>query len=196
MDTITCDLDTFLSRFDTETNAIAHILLAHDDGRVDTIERTIPYYTYNRKANPPRFIAYSFEIPETYSYEVNITNPDGNDLVVVFPRSCQRSMEWFNQHLTHRLSDGYGEFERHEVNITDPTDLERTALMLQREINHRRINRTRIYMIENGASMLPDQFERHYRDVVDLFDENKAISERINDLYYAHHRITPRVGDP
>lgn len=182
MTTHTCNLDTFLSMFNTETNAIDYILLAHDDGRVDTIERTIPYYTYNRLANPPRFIAYADHAPETHSYEVCITDPDGSDLIVEFPRSCQRSMEWFSQHLTHRLSDGYGEFERHEINITDPTDLECVALTLQREINYQRLNRTRFHMIENSESMLPHQFFLTCRDIVDLLDENKAITDRINDL--------------
>lgn len=182
--TIQMNLDTFLSMFATEGDAIDYILTAHDDGRVETIEYTIPYYVYNALANPPRFIAYSDYAPQLHSYEVRIEDAEQGDMVIEFPCMCFKSSAWFNQHLTNRLSDGYGEFEEHELNITDEYELERTALVLQREITHRRINRTRLYMIENGGAMLPAQFEQNCRDIVDMLSENKAASERINDLTF------------
>ena len=46
--TFTCNLETFIAMFDTETDAIDHILLASDDGRVETTMYTIPYYTFAR----------------------------------------------------------------------------------------------------------------------------------------------------
>ena len=180
MNTMTCDLETFISMFNTEDDAIEHILISHYDGRVETVEYTIPYYTYNSLANPPRFIAYSNHAPELYSYEVRIKCPLGirNDIVVEFPRKCFKSMEWFNKHLINELCDGYGVFETEEVNITDEYELERTALDIQREINFRRLHSIR-RLTTNNAYITIEQFERNCREVVDLLDENKAITERI-----------------
>ena len=105
--TFTCNLETFISMFATEGDAIDHILLAHDDELVETTEYTIPYYTYNRLAKPPRFIAYSDYAPQLHSYEVriNATNCSDNDVIIEFPRTCFKSMEWFSKHLINRLCD-------------------------------------------------------------------------------------------
>ena len=179
--TITCNLETFISMFATETDAIDHILISACAERVETTEYTIPYYTYNRLANPPRFIAYSNHAPELYSYEVRIVNPDSNDILIEFPRTCHKSMTWFSKHLINRLSDGWGEFESDEVNITDEYELERTALNIQREINFRRIHKTRRAVVGNEYMAIA-QFEQNCRDVVAMLDENKAITERIEYL--------------
>ena len=196
MNTITCNLDTFIAMFSTESDAIDHILLAHDDERVETTEYTIPYYTmvspskpqtdtgseYDRLAQPPRFIAYSDYAPQLHSYEVRINALDGSkhasEIVIEFPRTCFKSMEWFSKHLINRLSDGWGEFEEHEVNITDEYELERTALDIQREINFRRIHKTRQAVVGNEYMAIA-QFEQNCRDVVAMLEENKAITERI-----------------
>ena len=182
MNTLTCNLETFISMFATESDAIDHILLAHDDGRVETTEYTIPYYTYNALAQPPRFIAYSDYAPHLHSYEVRINALDGfkhaSEIVIEFPRTCFKSMEWFSKHLINRLSDGWGEFETEEVNITDDYELERTALDIQREINFRRIHKTRRAVVGNEYMAIA-QFEQNCRDVVAMLDENKAITERI-----------------
>jgi hypothetical protein len=96
-------------------------------------------------------------------------------------------MTWFSKHLINRLSDGWGEFEEHEVNITDEYELERTALDIQREINFRRIHKTRQAVVGNEYMAIA-QFEQNCRDVVAMLDENKAITERIeyiNELQYS-----------
>ncbi len=176
--TLNINLETFISMFDSETDAINHILKAHDDERVETIEYTIPYYTYNRLANPPRFIAYSDYAPQLHSYEVRIANPDSNDILIEFPRTCFKSMEWFNKHLINQLCDQLGEFETEELNITDESEIERIALDIQREINFRRMHKTR-RAITGNEYMSIELFEQNCRDVVAMLEENDAITERI-----------------
>ncbi len=171
------NLSSFIRLFDTPTDAIDYILEAHDAGKVETTEVRIPYYTYSVLVNPPRFIAYDYQY-QTHSYEVEITGLSLT-MVIEFPVSDTVAIEWFDKHLSRRLSDSWGEFEREEINITDPDDLECQALTLQRETNINRINKTRTYITENGADMLQDQFERNCRDLVELTDTNKAITERI-----------------
>ena len=179
--TLTMSLDTFLSLFTTESDAIDYILKAQEDGRAETTEYTIPFYSYARCLETPRFIAYSDHAPQTHSYEVHITDAEYGDMVIEFPRMCYKSSAWFNQHLINRLSDAWGEIESHELNITDPDDLECRALDLQREINHRRISRTRRYMVSEPA-LTPAQFEQNCRDIVAMADEIKAATERIQYL--------------
>ena len=176
--TLNMNLETFISMFDSETDAIDHILLAHDDERVETTEYTIPYYTYARILQTPRFIAYSDHAPQLYSYEVRIANPDSNDILIEFPRTCYKSMEWFTLHLINRLCDQLGEFESDEVNITDESEIERVALDIQREINFRRIHKTR-RAVTGNEYMAIAQFEQNCRDVVAMLEENDAITERI-----------------
>lgn len=194
------NLSSFLNLFDTPTDAIDYILKAHDDGKVETIEYTLPYYTlvspskpqtdtgneYDRLAQPPRFIAYSSHKPQTHSYEVAITGLSLT-MVIEFPMGDTKAIDWFSNHLHHALSDGYGDYEKEEINISDPYDLECSALALQYEINLNVTQQRRAYMLENSESMTSEQFEQNCRDVVNLFDENKAITERIeyiNDVQY------------
>jgi len=183
--TFTCNLETFISMFATEGDAIDHILLAHDDGRVESSMYTIPYYTFVRCLEKPRFIAYGDHAPQVHSYEVriNASKCSDNDVIIEFPRTCFKSMTWFSKHLINRLSDGWGEFESDEVNITDEYELERTALDIQREINFRRIHSTRRAVVGNEYMAIA-QFEQNCRDVVAMLDENKAITERIEYLDY------------
>ena len=179
--THTMNLDSFLWSFATEQDAIDYILKAHDDGRVETIEYTVPYYAKSSNPTVKRFFAWSDYEPQTHSYEVRITDAEHGEIVIEFPRMCYKSSAWFNQHLINRISDQLGEFETHELNITDPVDLECTALALQREINHRRIGRTRRYM-QTELTLTPEQFEQNCRDLVAMADENKAITDRIDYL--------------
>ena len=127
-----------------------------------------------------RFIAYSSHEPQRHSIEVRIKCPLGvrNDTVIVFPVADLRAMDWFNKHLANELCDGYGEFETEEVNITDEYELERTALDIQREINFRRLHSIR-RLTTNNEYITIEQFEHNCREVVDLLDENKAITDRI-----------------
>jgi len=181
------NLSSFLRLFDTPTDAIDYILKAHDDGNVETTEYTIPFYTYNRLLSPPRFIAYSDHAPQTHSYEVAITGLSLT-MVIEFPMGDSDAIHIFSKYLQHALSDGYGAFECEEVNITDPDDLECVALVLQREINLNRIFDIREFITKTDTRYVTDaQFERNCRDLVDIVDENKAITERIeyiNDAQY------------
>ena len=181
------NLESFIRLFDTKTDAIDYILKAHDDGKVETTEYTLPYYTYNRLANPPRFIAYSDHAPQTHSYEVAITGLSLT-MVIEFPMGDTKAIDWLSNHLFQRLSDAWGELESHEINISDPYDLECSALALQQEVNLNRVFGIREFITKTDSRYITDaQFERNCRDLVDLLDENKAITERIqyiNDVQY------------
>jgi hypothetical protein len=172
------NLSSFLRLFDTPTDAIDYILKADLDGKVETTEYTIPFYTYNILANPPRFIAYSDHAPQTHSYEVAITGLSLT-MVIEFPMGDSGAIDWFAKNLHFALSDGFSCFEKEEVNISDPTDLKCTALALQHEINLNRIFDIRAYMLENGADMNSEQFESNCRAIVELTDTNKAIAETL-----------------
>ena len=173
------NLETFIRLFDNDMDAIDYILKAHDDGKVETTKNTLPYYTYNRLVNPPRFIAYSDHSPQVHSYEVAITGLSLT-MVIEFPMGDTKAIDWFSNHLFERLSDGWGDIESHELNIADPYDLECSALALQRELNLNRIFESRKFITEcDPRYMTNAQFERECRDVVNLLDENKAITERI-----------------
>ena len=181
------NLETFIRLFDNDMDAIDYILKAHDDGKVETTKNTLPYYTYNRLVNPPRFIAYSDHSPQVHSYEVAITGLSLT-MVIEFPMGDTKAIDWFSNHLFERLSDGWGDIESHELNIADPYDLECSALALQRELNLNRIFETRKFITECDPHYMTDaQFERECRDFVDLLDENKAITERIRVINNIQH---------
>ena len=176
------NLEAFIRLFDNDMDAIDYILKAHDDGKVETTKNTLPYYTYNRLVNPPRFIAYSDHSPQVHSYEVAITGLSLT-MVIEFPMGDTKAIDWFSNHLFERLSDGWGDIESHELNIADPYDLECSALALQRELNLNRIFESRKFITEcDPRYMTNAQFERECRDVVNLLDENKAITERIEHI--------------
>lgn len=177
------NLETFISMYDSETDAINDILKAHNDGRVETTQYLIPYYTYNRLANPPRFIAYSDHAPQRHSIEVRIKLLIGDTITIEFPVMCLKSTEWFGKHLANALCDGYGEFESDDLNLTDPDDIECYALDLQRELNFRRIFDIRKFITETDSRYVTfEQFEQNCRDVANLLDENDAITARIREL--------------
>ena len=173
----------FLTQFANQDACIDFILKSHDEGNVECTEYTIPRYTYNAQTN--KFIAYADSIPNMYYYEVCIDIPATNDLYCVkFPRACANSMTAFMTHLANRLSDGYGEYEREEVNITDPYELERAALGMQFTLNTRRMRSDRRKMVEINDQLSPAQFIQWCRDLVNLEDETKAMRFRIEDLAY------------
>ena len=185
--TFACNFETFISMFDTETDAIDHILLASDDGRVETTQHTIPYYTYNRLAQPPRFISYACSTQiHHYEVRINASKCSDNDVVIEFPMGDTKAIDWFSNHLFQRLSDGWGDLESHEMNITDPDDLECSALSLQRDRNFQRIHETRRAVTGNEYVTI-EQFEQNCRDVVAMLDENKAITERIQYINDVQH---------
>lgn len=184
--TYACNLDTFISFFDSESNAIDYILTAHDDGRVETTEYTIPYYTYARVLQTPRFIAYDENAPQVHHYEVRIQAPKTvvfQEFVIEFPIFDSKAMDWFNAHLNNCLTNPYGEFKREEVNITDPVDLECSSLALQREVNLNQICGIREFISKVDFRYVTESlFDLNCRHLVNLLDENKAITERIREL--------------
>lgn len=173
----------FISQF-ADTNAcIDFILKSHAEGNVNTIEYTIPHYTYNAQSD--RFIAYADHQHNTFYYEMRINMVATNEVYYVkFPRACYNSMTAWQTHLANRLSDGYGEYEREEVNVTDPRKLEKLALGLQYTLNTRRMNRTRRYIMEKGSAMGMPQFIQNCRDLAAIEDETKAMKLRLDDLAY------------
>ncbi len=180
----TMNLETFISMFDSESDAIDHILTAHDDGRVEITEYTIPYYTYARCLQTPRFIAYGDHAPQLYSYEVridlNFTGVHPTSVTIEFPMSDSDAIDWFSVNLHDRLSDSWGEFESEEVNITDEYILERTALALQLAVNIARMRNTRKFLQTTSPEYISDAvFDENCHYITHTTEENKAITERI-----------------
>ena len=171
------NLESFLRLFDTPTDAIDYILKADMDGKVEVTEYIIPFYSCT-KLNPPRFVQHAEYEPQTHSYEVAIIH-DSLTMVIEFPMGDSGAIDWFDKNLQHALSDGFSCFEKEEVNISDPTDLKCTALVLQREINLNRIQTIKAYMLENGAEMNSEQFDSNCRAIVELTDTNKGIAETL-----------------
>ena len=185
--TFTCNLETFLDLFKTPTDAIDHILTAHDEGRVETTQHTIPFYTFNRLVNPPRFIAYGDHAPQVYSYEVriNASKCSDNDVIIEFPMSDSDAIDWFSRHLHDRLSDAWGDYETDEVNITDEYVLERTALDLQLAVNIARMRRTRKFLQDTCSQYTSDAlFDQNCHYITHTTEENKAITKRIEYIDY------------
>ena len=181
------NLETFIAMFDSESDAIEHILDAHNHDRVETTEYTIPYYTFARCLETPRFIAYGDHAPQLYSYEVrinlNFTGVHPTSVTIEFPMSDWDAIDWFTKHLSNRLSDGWGEFETEEVNITDEYELERTALDIQLAVNLARMRNTRKFLQDTSPKYITDaQFDQNCHYITHTTEENKAIRERIEYL--------------
>ena len=171
----------FLTQFANTDACIDFIIKSDDEGNVECTEYTIPHYTYNAQTN--RFIAYGDHFPVTYYYEVCINIPATNEVYYIkFPRACANSMTAFMTHLANRLSDGYGEYEREEVNITDPSELERAALGMQFTLNTRRMRSDRRKMVEINDQLSTSQFIQWCRDLANLEDETKAMKFRLEEL--------------
>ena len=167
--TFTCNLETFIAMFDSESDAIEHILLANDDGRVESAMYTIPYYTFARCLETPRFIAYGDHAPQVYSYEVriNASKCSDNDVIIEFPMADESAINWFSD----------------EVNITDEYELERTALALQLAININRMRRTRHFLQTTSPEYISDaQFDENCHYITHTTEENKAITKRIENI--------------
>ena len=185
--TFTCNLETFIAMFDSESDASDHILLASDDGRVESAMYTIPYYTFVRCLETPRFIAYGDHAPQVHSYEVriNASKCSDNDVIIEFPMADESAINWFSEHLHQRLSDGWGDYETDEVNITDEYELERTALALQLAININRMRRTRKFLQTTSPEYISDaQFDQECHYITHTTEENKAITERIEYIEF------------
>ena len=58
----------FFRQFPTQDDAIDHIIACNRQGFVQVSENTLPAYTFNKQALPPRFIAYADWQPNTHSF--------------------------------------------------------------------------------------------------------------------------------
>ena len=186
--TIDMTFQEFLKDFGNQpVKALAYIDNALAEGRIEVSEKTLPYYTWNELALPPRFIAYADHQAQTHSFEMRIErwyeDDDGSsDAIVTFDRT-DGGCEWFFDNLYSTLDGVMEESEMHwQDNIETHRKRECEALLLQRDSYRRRIDATRRYLIESGASMSPDQFEQNCKDIADLLDTMKFASRRIDYL--------------
>ena len=170
-----------------EDKALAYIDNILAEGRIEVSEKTLPYYTWNESALPPRFIAYADHQPQTHSFELLIKGfyedeDSSADGIITFDRS-DNGLNWFFDNLYSTLD---GIIEESEMYWQDTPQNHRQreidALFIQRDSYRRRINATRRYLIDSGAVMSPDQFEQNCKDIVDLLNKVKFASERIQYL--------------
>ena len=183
MPTIDLTFQEFLKAFANEGQALYYIDNILAEGRIEVSENTLPYYTFVNG----RFIAYGDHQPQTHSFSMRIQrwyedDDSSADAIVTFDRS-DNGCAWFFDNLYSTLDGIIDESEMHwEDNIETHRKRECKALMLQRDSYRLRIDKTRIYLIDSGASMSPDQFEQNCKDVADLLNKVKFASQRINDL--------------
>ena len=174
----------FLNRFTSEGQALYYIDNILAENRIEVSERTLPYYTWTGE----RFVAYADHQTQTHSFEMRIKrwyeDDDGlsADAIVTFDRR-DNGLDWFFDNLYSTLD---GVCEESELHWEDTPQAHRMreigALQLQRATYERRINATRRYLIESGASMSPDQFEENCKDIVDLRSKFNHATERIEYL--------------
>jgi hypothetical protein len=178
------NLSSFIRLFDTPTDAIDYILACNEKGLVQVSENTLPVYTLCNG----RFIAYSDWHPQTHSFDVRIQRwyedeECSKDAVVRFDYTDGIDLYW-NQ-LSHDLDGVTDESEMHwQDNIETHHRRERDALALQVVINNRRLASTRIYLIEKGATITPNEFEQHCERVAKMREENERALKRIEELDY------------
>ena len=177
----------FLWSFDTESKALAYIEKVLAEGRIEVFEKTLPYYTWNELALPPRFIAYADHQPQTHSFEIRIErwyeDDDGQvEAIVTFDRT-DGGYEWFLANLHHTLDEIIEQSEMYwQDTLQNHRMREVDALQLQRDTYHRRIRATRRRLIESGAVMSVAQFEQNCKDIVDLRSKLNHATERIEYL--------------
>ena len=188
MSTIDMTFQEFLKAFgNDEGKALYYIDNILAEARIYVSENTLPYYTFNESALPPRFIAYGDHQPQTHSFSMRIKrwyedDDSSADAIVTFDRS-DNGLDWFFSNLYSTLDGIIDQSEMHwEDNIEAHRKRECEALMLQRDSYRRRVDKTRIYLIDSGASMSRHQFDQNCKDVADLLNKVKFASERINDL--------------
>ena len=174
----------FIRLFANGADAIDHILACNEKGLVEVSENTLPFYRFT----DGRFVAYADWGTHTHSFDVRIQRwyedeECSKDAVVRFDYTHGIDHYW-NQ-LFHEL-DGVAETsEMHwQDNIETHHRRERDALALQVVINNRRLARTRMYLIEKGATITPNEFEQHCVRVAEMREENDRALKRIEYLDY------------
>ena len=184
MSTIHMTATEFIKQFANGADAIDHILACNEKGLVVVSENTLPAYTFVSG----RFISYDDWQPQTHSFDVRIERwyedeESSCDAVVRFDYTDGIDLYWNQLH--HDLDGVTEESEMHwQDNIETHHRRERDALALQVVINNRRLARTRIYLIEKGSSITPNEFEQHCVRVAEMREENERALKRIEQLDY------------
>jgi len=173
----------FIKAFANEGQALYYIDNILAENRIECSEKTLPYYTWTGE----RFVAYADHQPQTHSFELRIKgwyedDDSSADAIITFDRS-DNGLDWFFDNLHHELDGIIDESEMHWEDTPQAHRMrEIGALKLQRESYRRRIDKTRIYLIDSGAEMSPAQFEQNCKDIVELLNKVKFASERIQYL--------------
>ena len=174
----------FFRLFATQDDAIDFIVASNEKGLVEVSENTLPCYTFRNG----RFVAYSDWQPNTHSFDVRIERwyedeECSSDAVVRFDYTDGIDVYW--NYLHHELDGVTDESEMHWQDNPQTHRLrERDALALQIAINNRRLNRTRTYLIAQGATITPNEFEQHCVRVAEMRDLNDKAFNRIEELGY------------
>ena len=186
MSTIDLTFQEFLKGFgNDEGKALYYIDNILAEGRIEVSENTLPYYTFVNG----RFIAYGDHQPQTHSFSMRIQrwyedDDSSADAIITFDRS-DNGWAWFFSNLYSTLDGVTDQSEMHwEDNIETHHRRERDALALQMVINDRRLARTRIYLIQKGATITPNEFEQHCVRVAKMREENDRALKRIEELGY------------
>ena len=180
--TIEMTATEYIRLFPTPDDAIDFIIASNEKGLVEVSENTLPAYTFRNG----RFISYDDWQPNTHSFDVRIQRwyedeECSKDAVVRFDYTD--GIDCFWNYLDHDLGGVTEESEMHwQDNIETHHRRERDALALQIIINNRWLNRTRTYLIAQGASITPNEFEQHCVRVAELRDFNNKALKRIEEL--------------
>jgi hypothetical protein len=182
--TIQMTATEFFRLFTNQADAIDHIIASNEKGLVEVSENTLPVYTLRNG----QFIAYADWQPNVHSFDVRIQrwyedDECSTDAVVRFDYTDGIDLYW-NQ-LSFDLEGVTEQSEMHwQDNIETHHKRERDALALQVAINNRRLTRTRMYLIEKGVTITPNEFEQHCVRVAEMREENERAFKRIEELGY------------
>jgi hypothetical protein len=186
--TIQMTATEFFRLFTNQADAIDHIIACSEKGLVEVSENTLPVYTFNKQALPPRFIAYADWHPNVHSFDVRIQRwyedeECSKDAVVRFDYTDGIDIYW-NQ-LDHELRGVTEESEMlWQDNPLTHKLREVEALMLQTVLHENRIQRTRRYLATHGLNLHPDEFDANCKTIANLRDFNDKASARIEELGY------------
>ena len=174
----------YIRLFPTHDDAIDFIIASNEKGLVEVSRNTLPTYTFRNG----RFISYDDWQPNTHSFDVRIQRwyedeECSKDAVVRF--DYNDGIDCFWNYLDHDLGGVTEESEMHwQDNIETHHRRERDALALQITMNNRWLNRTRTYLIAQGATITPNEFEGHCVRVAEMREENERALKRIEELNY------------
>ena len=180
--TIEMTASEYIRLFPTHDDAIDFIIASKHKGLVEVSENTLPAYTFRNG----RFISYDDWHPNTHSFDVRIQRwyedeECSTDALVRFDYTDGIDCFWNDLH--HELDGVIEEREMHWQDNPLSHDLrEVEALLLQVAMNQRWLNRTRTYLIAQGATITPNEFEQHCVRVAEMREENERALKRIDFL--------------